>query len=141
MKRTEETIGELKNLDEKVTRLGHIAALLEWDQETYLPPDAVEERASQIALIVGLHHESIVDEEWAALFTKLGLQRRCSPVRSGRNRFRLPPGNLQAMEQKDPGSQRSLLKISPEKPPYPRTPGPEPANRTTSVRLHPILRG
>jgi carboxypeptidase Taq len=72
MSRTGEAIAELKKLDEKVTRLGHIAALLEWDQETYLPPDAVEERASQIALIVGLHHEGIVDDDWAALFTKLG---------------------------------------------------------------------
>jgi len=72
MKKTEELIVQLKRLDEKVTRLGHIAALLEWDQETYLPPEGVEERASQIALIVGLHHENIVNGEWASLFAELG---------------------------------------------------------------------
>jgi len=61
----------LRALDADVTRLGHIAALLEWDQETYLPEAAVEERAAQIALIVGLHHDRIVAPEWGELFAEL----------------------------------------------------------------------
>jgi carboxypeptidase Taq len=65
-------ISRLKELDQTVTRLGHIAALLEWDQETYLPDKAVEERSNQVALIMGLHHEKVVDPTWESLFAELG---------------------------------------------------------------------
>ena len=135
MSRTEEAIAELKKLDEKVTRLGHIAALLEWDQETYLPPDAVEERASQIALIVGLHHEGIVDDELACAVHEAGLWRGCSPVRSGRNRFRLPPGNLEPLEQKDPGSQRTCGRSRQRNLNIPERLGRGPQSQMTSARL------
>jgi len=72
MRKTEELIKELRSLDESVTRLGYIAALLEWDQETYLPPDGTEERALQIALLMGLRHEKIVNERWRNLFSDMG---------------------------------------------------------------------
>ena len=65
-------IRRLKELDATVTHLGHIAALLEWDQETFMPDGAVEDRAAQIALIMGLHHEKIVDGEWESLYAHLG---------------------------------------------------------------------
>ncbi len=71
MKQFHKTIERLKSLDTTVTRLGHIAALLEWDQETYMPNGGVEGRAAQIALIVGLHHEKIVDPEWESLFSDI----------------------------------------------------------------------
>jgi carboxypeptidase Taq len=45
---------------------------LEWDQETYLPDKAVEERSNQVALIMGLHHEKVVDPTWESLFAELG---------------------------------------------------------------------
>jgi len=72
MQKTEKLIKELRNLDESVTRLGYIAALLEWDQETYLPPDGADERALQIALLMGLQHEEIVSGRWKKLFDDLG---------------------------------------------------------------------
>lgn len=72
MKKIEETIKRLKELDNTVTSLGQIAALLEWDQETYMPEGAVEGRAAQISLIVGLHHEKTVAPEWSDLFSELG---------------------------------------------------------------------
>ncbi|MDF1569502.1 MAG: carboxypeptidase M32 [Spirochaetaceae bacterium] len=65
-------IAGLKELDETVTRLGHVAALLEWDQETYLPEKAIEERSNQVAMIMGLHHEKVVDPSWESLFVELG---------------------------------------------------------------------
>jgi len=79
MENADNTIKQLKELDAKVTRLGHIAALLEWDQETYMPGGAVEERASQLALMLGLHHEKIVDEKWGELFSRLGYSGDSAP--------------------------------------------------------------
>jgi len=54
--------------DQKIRRLGEIKAALEWDQETGLPADAVDERAEQLALLEGLIHEEKVSPAWAGLF-------------------------------------------------------------------------
>lgn len=40
-----------------------IEALLEWDQETYMPKRAAEDRANQIALLAGLSHEKLTSDE------------------------------------------------------------------------------
>lgn len=45
-----------------IGRLSSITQLLEWDQDTYMPPDGVAARADQNALIAGLVHERLVDE-------------------------------------------------------------------------------
>ena len=66
-----EELKTLKALDATVTRLGHITALLEWDQETYMPVGGGGERAAQIALMSGLHHEKIVDSAWEQAFGAL----------------------------------------------------------------------
>ena len=79
MDKADKTINQLKRLDATVTRLGHIAALLEWDQETYMPAGAVNERAMQSAMVVGLHHEKIVDEKWGELFAELGYESNLAP--------------------------------------------------------------
>ena len=71
---------KLKKMDATVTRLGHIAALLEWDQETYMPEAAVKERASQLAMMVGLHHEKIIDGEWDSLFSEIGYKGKDIPA-------------------------------------------------------------
>jgi carboxypeptidase Taq len=47
---------ELKELDRESRLLEHTAAILSWDQETYMPEGAVEERASQQALLQSLVH-------------------------------------------------------------------------------------
>jgi len=54
---TDSRLHELKELDRKIHRLAAVQATLEWDQETNLPPSAVEERSEQLALIEGLIHE------------------------------------------------------------------------------------
>jgi len=50
-------LSELKALDRESRLLEHTAAILSWDQETYMPEGAVEERASQQALLQSLVHE------------------------------------------------------------------------------------
>jgi carboxypeptidase Taq len=49
----------LKKTDREVYLLRHTQALLGWDQETYMPSRAVEERADQLALLEGLIHQRI----------------------------------------------------------------------------------
>ncbi len=50
-----------------IGRFRAIEALLEWDQETYMPPGGVKARAEQIALIAGVAHERMVADETKAL--------------------------------------------------------------------------
>jgi len=51
----------------EVADLAHAAAVLEWDQETYMPPGGAEARGRQIATLRRFAHERFVDErvgEW-----------------------------------------------------------------------------
>ncbi len=50
-------LNELKELDRESCLLERTAAILSWDQETYMPEGAVEERASQQALLQSLVHQ------------------------------------------------------------------------------------
>ena len=63
---------KLKTLDSEIQKLLHIKALLEWDQETYLPRRAVSERAEQIALMEGIIHDKIVSPEFGELLDAMG---------------------------------------------------------------------
>jgi carboxypeptidase Taq len=62
----------LIELDREAGLLGHVGALLGWDQETYMPPKAVGERSEQIALIEGIAHEKAVSPEIGDLLGSLG---------------------------------------------------------------------
>jgi carboxypeptidase Taq len=62
----------LIELDREVALLGHIDALLGWDQETYMPSMAVAERSEQMALIEGLAHERAAAREIGDLLAALG---------------------------------------------------------------------
>lgn len=53
----------LIELDREVSLFLHIDSLLNWDQETYMPPKAVGERSEQIALVEGLAHERAIAPE------------------------------------------------------------------------------
>jgi carboxypeptidase Taq len=58
-----EKLKRLHALDSERMYLSRAAAVLQWDQETYLPPGGVEDRAEQLALIEGLAHEKLIDPE------------------------------------------------------------------------------
>ena len=51
----------------RITDLGHAAAILEWDQETYMPAGAAEGRARQIATLRSLAHDILISEETGTL--------------------------------------------------------------------------
>ncbi len=62
----------LIEIDSELGLLGHIGALLNWDQETFMPIGAVDERSEQIALIESLAHEKAVSPEIGDLLEALG---------------------------------------------------------------------
>lgn len=64
----------LEGLRERLARVMDLraaAAVLEWDQETYMPDGAAEARAAQIATVQSLAHEHFVSEEVGRLLEDL----------------------------------------------------------------------
>ncbi|MCG8478236.1 MAG: carboxypeptidase M32 [Spirochaetales bacterium] len=68
----EQTLAELKALDKEARLLEHVSATMSWDQETYMPPRAVDERAEQVALLQGLIHERITSPRVGELLAAAG---------------------------------------------------------------------
>lgn len=66
-----------KAYEELVTRLKNTAllsscsAVLEWDEQTYLPPAGAEHRANQLALMAGIIHEQATSSEIGNLLVEL----------------------------------------------------------------------
>jgi len=62
---------KLIDMDRERTLLAHVGAVLSWDQETYLPERAIEERSEQLALIGGMAHDKAVRPEIGDLLASL----------------------------------------------------------------------
>jgi len=58
---------DLRTRLSRITDLNHAAALLEWDQETYMPSGAAESRARQVATLRSLAHELLTADEIVTL--------------------------------------------------------------------------
>ncbi|MDR1178772.1 MAG: carboxypeptidase M32 [Spirochaetaceae bacterium] len=56
-----EALEALRRLDREYRHLTHVLALLQWDQETYLPKDGVEDRSEQLAMLGGMAHGHLID--------------------------------------------------------------------------------
>lgn len=54
---------KLSELARKASHLKSVAALLGWDQETYMPPGGANARAEQVALMAGLQHKMLTDKK------------------------------------------------------------------------------
>ncbi len=61
----------LKELGKRMALLNGIHYLLEWDQETYMPPGSHLNRADQIELISSLLHEEKTSKNFASQLSKL----------------------------------------------------------------------
>jgi carboxypeptidase Taq len=68
----EKAVGRLGEIDRELNLLGHASALLSWDQETYMPAQAVGERSEQLALLQGLIHDRTSSTELGSLLDRLG---------------------------------------------------------------------
>lgn len=67
-----EALTTLRTIDGEVQLLTHTAGVLSWDQETYMPEEAVDERARQLALLEALVHDKIVSERVGTALETLG---------------------------------------------------------------------
>jgi carboxypeptidase Taq len=65
--RADQAYAELMRRVREETLLTSIEALLEWDEETYMPPGGVENRSEQLALVAGLLHERGTDPRFGEL--------------------------------------------------------------------------
>ncbi len=61
----------------EVQNINHCTALIGWDQQTYMPPGAAEERGHMMSTLAKLSHDMFVSDEIGNLLTDL---KRNSPV-------------------------------------------------------------
>ena len=61
----------LKKIARPASILSGIAQLLDWDQETYMPPGAAEIRAVQLETLAGIIHKEKTSKKFAAALSKL----------------------------------------------------------------------
>ncbi|PID58269.1 carboxypeptidase [candidate division KSB3 bacterium] len=66
-----EQFEQLTTILGKVNDLQKAAAILQWDQQTYMPPAGVEARAMQLATLEQLAHHTFVSEEVGQLLENL----------------------------------------------------------------------
>lgn len=64
-------IERLSAIGYEITLLKHSIALLEWDQETYMPSQAIEERSEQLSLLQTILHKKSTCEEIGELLDAL----------------------------------------------------------------------
>ena len=64
-------LGELKGILAEVTDLNRAAAVLEWDQETYMPAGGVQTRAEQLATLLKLAHVKLASADVGRLLERL----------------------------------------------------------------------
>ena len=68
---TNDTLQELKDILAEVTDLNRAAAILEWDQETYMPPGGLQSRAEQVSTLYRLAHVRFTSDEVGRLLDHL----------------------------------------------------------------------
>jgi carboxypeptidase Taq len=67
-----EALERLRTIDGEAKLVRHIAGVLGWDQETYMPPAAIEERGDQLAFLEALAHDKQTSPEIGELLAGLG---------------------------------------------------------------------
>ena len=101
-----DALARLRQLDREIHLLEHVTGLLQWDQETCMPPGALEERADQLALLEGEVHARRTTSEMGDLIAAAESRADLSPndralVRELRRSYdratRLPADLVKAM--------------------------------------------
>ena len=65
-------LDRIRQLDRDIRLLTHTMALLTWDQETYMPPSGIAERAEQLSFLEGQVHRRITSTEMGEILEALG---------------------------------------------------------------------
>ncbi len=68
----ENALQSLRAVDHEIQLLAHSVALLQWDQETGMPPKAIEERSEQLSLLEGMIHDRQTDPRVKGLLEEAG---------------------------------------------------------------------
>jgi carboxypeptidase Taq len=68
---TGDSYNRLLEHSRRLSSLKSVAKLLDWDQQTHMPPKGAEDRSEQRALLAGLIHEIVVSEELHQLLEQL----------------------------------------------------------------------
>jgi len=74
----EAKILKLKEITSKITDIKNAIAVLNWDQETYMPNQGQKYRAQQIATLNGIAHNLSTSEEYASLLKDLSTNNNLS---------------------------------------------------------------
>jgi carboxypeptidase Taq len=67
----EEKLNKLKDVMGKASDIYYATAVLGWDQQTYMPPKAAEERGEQLATLSEIAHEMVTSDEFGKLIEEL----------------------------------------------------------------------
>ncbi|MEI9933437.1 MAG: hypothetical protein WDM71_00965 [Ferruginibacter sp.] len=62
---------EYKTIMQKIADVKYASAILQWDQETYLPPKGNEMRGRQIATLSEIAHNQFTDKKLGSLLAEL----------------------------------------------------------------------
>jgi carboxypeptidase Taq len=73
---------ELRAVVQRLRDLEAVIHLLEWDEETYRPRDAAEDRASQLAVLGALRHDLLAGDRLGDLLAVLAARRDLNPSES-----------------------------------------------------------
>jgi carboxypeptidase Taq len=68
----DEALTKLHTIDRERYHIEKAVAVLQWDQETYLPELGVEDRSEQLAVLEGIAHKCFVSPETGQLLEALG---------------------------------------------------------------------
>ena len=68
---TQKLYEDYKTKMQKIADVKYASAVLQWDQETYLPPNGADFRGRQLATLSEIAHELFTDEKLGALLQEL----------------------------------------------------------------------
>ena len=77
---TQKMYNDYKTKMQKIADVKYASAVLQWDQETYLPPKGADCRGRQLATLSELAHELFTDEKLGALLHDLMSKNDLSPT-------------------------------------------------------------
>lgn len=75
---TQHLYNDYKQIMRKVADVKYASAVLQWDQETYLPPKGADIRGQQLATLSEVAHEMFIDEGLGHILTELSAREELS---------------------------------------------------------------
>ena len=90
---TQDQYNEYVTLMQKAADIGNAAAVLEWDQETYMPPKGADKRGRQLATLAAQAHDILTSERLELLLNVLSIDTNLSDTQQANVRLSLKDFN------------------------------------------------